>query len=108
MPAPSPAFGFVITANHLMTGEAVYYARAEMMPENHCNNWLQTIDKNTIFESEEQASHQLEAIQKTQNHLIVGAYIIGLDSDDTPITYRERLRLSGPTNYWHGKQESGG
>ena len=100
MPAVKAATAYAITANHLMTGDAVFYA--------HDKDWRQDIDKQTIFSREDQASQALEEIQKTQNHLIVGAYIIGLDGDDKPIAYRERLRLSGPTNYHHGKQEQGG
>lgn len=99
MPAPRSANAYAITANHLMTGDAVYYA--------DMRNWQQTLDKAMIFQSEEQANQTLEEIQQTDTHLIAGAYIIGLDEGHQPLTYRERLRLSGPTNYRHGKQEMG-
>ena len=46
-------------------------------------------------------------ISATQAHLVVGAYLIALDQALSPLQMRERLRLSGPTNYRHGKQEAG-
>ena len=88
---------FVITANELLDGQAVFYGEQRM--------WTGQISASLLFEDKAEAEAKAAELNHTQAAKIVGAYVILVDGAKTPIKHREALRTTGPTNYWHGKQE---
>lgn len=99
MPVRDKASFHVITANSLLTGDAVFYSADD--------SWQLGLQNPMLFADDEKATQAVAEISATQAHLVVGAYLIALDQTLSPLQMRERLRLSGPTNYRHGKQEAG-
>jgi hypothetical protein len=69
------------------------------------------INKSCIFIIQEDAEKAI-LFANTQIGKIVGPYLVdienGVDGDLRPVLYRERIRSTGPSNYFHGKQEKKG
>ena len=90
----------VITANYLRTGDVVYLA--------HTNQWSRNLAQADILYDDPSTQARLQlAIQHSS--LIVGAYLVDMDPGPTgpePHHLREEFRRTGPSNYFHGKQES--
>ena len=88
----------VVTANHLLEGDVVYFT-----PESA---WAEKLEDAAVYQSAEEAEHAL-ATAALQAHLIVGAYLadaVSGESGPAPVHFREAFRTRGPSNYAHGKQ----
>lgn len=93
----SEAHFYAVTANDLMTGEAVF------LQSDH--SWSSAIGDLWISRDKAEAEAKAALINQQSAHLVVGAYMIACDADGRPVVVREQLRTTGPTNYHHGKQE---
>jgi len=94
-----PKTPVILTANDLRSGEVVYWS-AQL-------GWQATIDLAEIFRDISVAQAQVSEIDDPLQ--IVGPYLASVRIDNgriVPGHYREVFRMSGPTNYFHGKQES--
>jgi hypothetical protein len=94
-----PKTPVILTANDLRSGEVVYWS-AQL-------GWQATIDLAEIFRDISVA--QAQASENDDPLRIVGPYLASVRIDNgriVPGHYREVFRMSGPTNYFHGKQES--
>ena len=94
-----PKTPVILTANDLRSGEVVYWA-AQL-------GWQATIDLAEIFRDISVAQAQVS--ENDDPLRIVGPYLASVRIDNgriVPGHYREEFRMSGPTNYFHGKQES--
>ena len=93
-----PKTPVILTANDLRSGEVVYWS-AQL-------GWQATIDLAEIFRDISVAQAQVSEIDDPLQ--IVGPYPASVRIDNgriVPGHYREVFRMSGPTNYFHGKQE---
>lgn len=88
---------FAITSNDLLSGDAVYFSPDE--------EWQLDIADAKRFESDSHAHEVAASCSQLFAHKIVGAYVIALDETGQPISNREGLRTTGPSNYFHGKQQ---
>ena len=92
-----------LTANALLTGEAVFWDRGQ---------WVLRFADAELFDGE--AAETALAIAVAQPTSWAGDQPYLIDLQDTPegpapVSYRERLRALGPTNKPdHGKQAEGG
>jgi len=94
-----PKTPVILTANDLRSGEVVYWS-AQL-------GWQATIDLAEIFTDISVA--QARVSENDDPLRIVGPYLASVRIDNgriAPGHYREVFRMSGPTNYFHGKQES--
>lgn len=94
-----PKTPVILTANDLRSGEVVYWS-AQL-------GWQATIDLAEIFTDISVAQGRVS--EKDDPLRIVGPYLASVRIDNgriVPGHYREEFRMSGPTNYFHGKQES--
>lgn len=89
----------IVTANDLVLGDAVYWTAQ--------GDWSRSIKDALIGETEEMAKAIL-AEAAMQQHIIVGAYLMDVETEQggkpVPIHFREVFRTRGPSNYFHGKQ----
>ena len=88
---------FAITSNDLLTGDVVYLSVN--------GTWVLDIAGAKHFASESVAEGVTQHSHAACADKIVGAYVIGLDEAGQPISNRETLRTTGPSNYFHGKQQ---
>jgi len=90
----------VVTANALLSGEAVWLSAD--------SRWSANPQEAVLFTDAAQADARLEWAL-TQGHTVVGAYLaaakVGPDGPE-PTHFREAFRRRGPSNYAHGKQEA--
>jgi len=89
----------VITANDLLSGEAVYWHPSGI--------WSTDLTGSKVFESLEQAQASLQ--QVVSDAVVIGAYLAEVVEEGNRLVsrhYREGFRARGPSNYCHGKQES--
>ncbi|MCB1455103.1 MAG: DUF2849 domain-containing protein [Nitratireductor sp.] len=90
----------IITANHLMDGDAIYLTDA--------GTWSRLHEEAGILESEEAARAALDKALN-QEAIAVGPYLAEVSLDGAgrpqPVHFREAFRTRGPSNYFHGKQE---
>ncbi|MBT8412196.1 MAG: DUF2849 domain-containing protein [Octadecabacter sp.] len=88
----------VVTANHLMTGAAVWLTPS--------GDWSGNVkDAELITDAKTAELRLLDA--DAQAHLVVGAYLAEARSTaqgTAPTQVREVVRTRGPSNYHHGKQ----
>lgn len=88
----------VITANHLLEGDAIY------LDAN--GNWARHLSEAKLFTVQAEAEAALLNAED-QVDTVVGAYladaIAGKDGPE-PVHFREAFRAKGPSNYNHGKQ----
>ena len=89
---------FLITANDLLSGDAIFYEGEQ--------SWSGDIANSSLFEEAASAEEVATHLNEVQAGKIVGAYVIAADKAKNPLKNREVLRTTGPTNYYHGKQES--
>lgn len=92
--APS---SFAVTANLLLQGDVVYLTMD--------GDWTGDISHAVHFAQEEKAQQSADQASATCAHEIVGAYVIALDENGLALSTKEQLRASGPSNYFHGKQQ---
>ncbi len=90
----------VVTANRLIEGDAVWLTAEDL--------WTPRMAEAELIEDEAVAQDRLIHAQ-SQPNVVVGAYLAdaraGRDGPE-PVHFREAFRTSGPSNYFHGKQES--
>ncbi|MGD1881903.1 MAG: DUF2849 domain-containing protein [Paracoccaceae bacterium] len=90
----------VVTANHLLKGDVIYQTKS---------GWSRTLSDAEVLEDEAHADLRLiEASQQTGE--VVGAYLTDIIIENgalNPKHFREDFRATGPSNYFHGKQEAG-
>lgn len=94
----SEAVGYVVTANHLLSGDAIYLLRAD--------EWGDFVEQAALFATQEEATAIAEQLTIRQAHLLAGAYVIAMKDSRLPLSNREQIRSMGPTNYFHGKQQA--
>ena len=96
---PRPFTPKVITANALLEGDVVYFT--------HQDGWTRDMAQAELIEDEAHAQlRQLEA--ERQQNTVVGVYLAEVAKGPTgpePTHFREEFRRTGPSNYFHGKQE---
>ena len=89
----------ILTANYLLSGKVIYLNSEKKWTENSANA--------DVFDNQEDADNAL-TFAETQINKLQSAYLIDvvLTSDGTPmpISKKELIRATGPTNYFHGKQ----
>lgn len=92
-----------LTANRLTDGEVVFWKDGR---------WVERFADAQLWESDEPAAIEAEALGKSQGTTVVDVYLIDLVESEgfwAPLSYRERIRALGPTNHLHhGKQAEGG
>ncbi|TRD23513.1 DUF2849 domain-containing protein [Palleronia caenipelagi] len=96
---PRPFTPKVVTANHLMRGDAIWLT-AE-------GDWSADISEAELIETEARAEARL-ALAAAQPEIAVGPYLADAKAGATgpePTHFREVFRTRGPSNYAHGKQE---
>ncbi|WP_323781975.1 DUF2849 domain-containing protein [Leisingera sp.] len=90
----------VITANDLLEGDVIYFTAA--------NTWTRNLSEAELITDEADAQLRLLDAEK-QNIRIVGAYLADAKAGPNgpePTHFREDFRRTGPSNYFHGKQEA--
>ena len=92
------AVGFMVTANDLFSGEVLYLAGPR--------TWSSVPEEGLILSSFDEAqTHAAQSNLQEAGH-IVGAYVVGLTDERLLISFKERVRATGPTHYFHGKQQN--
>ena len=88
----------VITTNHLLSGDAVWFTVD--------STWTGDISEAELLEDEAHADLRLlEA--NAQRDQVTGAYLADAkvgENGPEPVHFREAFRTRGPSNYNHGKQ----
>lgn len=95
---PRPFTPKVVTANDLLIGDVIYLTAT--------GGWTRDLAQAEVLTVQTAAEARLEAAE-AQVAIAVGAYLADVDaSADTPrpTHFREDFRMSGPSNYYHGKQ----
>ncbi|WP_039017288.1 DUF2849 domain-containing protein [Halocynthiibacter namhaensis] len=88
----------VITANHLLSGDVIYWSA------DSC--WVNAHADAALFTQQDAAETQLSQANAQQN-IAVGVMladaVMGTNGPE-PVHFREEFRATGPSNYFHGKQ----
>jgi hypothetical protein len=90
----------VITANDLLEGDVIYFTADD--------TWTRELSEAELITDEAVAPLRLLEAEK-QNIKIVGAYLADAKAGPNgpePTHFREEFRRTGPSNYFHGKQEA--
>lgn len=88
----------VITANHLIEGDVIYWSED--------NAWVRRHSQACLF-TEQEAAEEMLAKASAQDHIAVGVMLADAvmgDAGPEPVHFREEFRATGPSNYFHGKQ----
>ena len=88
----------VVTANHLLEGDAVWLTEDD--------RWTRDMGEAELLEDEAHAQLRLLHAE-SQPNIVVGAYLVDAVKGTTgpePVHFREAFRTRGPSNYAHGKQ----
>ncbi len=89
----------ILTANHLQTGDAIYWA---------ADGWSRDVAAATVLRDANSAEQALTRATN-QPQTAVGPYLaeaaLTADGSPYPTHFREVFRTKGPSNYHHGKQE---
>lgn len=89
----------VVTANALLEGDVVYLTKDD--------RWTRNLAEAELLTDEAHADLRLIEAERRPSE-IVGAYLAdmapGADGPE-PTHFREDFRRTGPSNYFHGKQE---
>ena len=97
---PKPFTPKVVTANALLEGDVIYLT---------ASGWSRDLAEAEVLTDEADADLRLiEA--SAQVDTVVGAYLADVKLEDgvpRPAHFREAFRATGPSNYAHGKQETG-
>jgi len=92
----------IITANDLVEGDVIYFTQSF--------DWSRNYADALIVNNEEQELQLLEKAQEQQGRVIF-PYLVDVAIDGQQeislLHFREKFRSSGPSNYFHGKQEIG-
>ncbi|SLN22911.1 hypothetical protein PSA7680_00935 [Pseudoruegeria aquimaris] len=90
----------VVTANDLIEGDVVYLTDD--------GTWTRKLSEAALFTIPEEADERL-SFAAAQTGRVVGAYLADAEPGETgpvPAHFREAFRATGPSNYFHGKQEA--
>ena len=89
-----------VTANDLLTGEVVFLA-----PDG---GWVGELSGAVFFTDPDEAAARL-AQAEADGARVVGPYLADAAAGGAPVPvhFREKFRATGPSNYFHGKQEHG-
>ncbi len=97
---PRPFTPKVVTANALLEGDVVYLTEDD--------RWSRHLSEAELIEDEAHAQLRLLDAEM-QPGQVVGPYLAdakpGPDGPE-PTHFREAFRMTGPSNYAHGKQET--
>ena len=88
---------YIVSANDLLTGDVVYLGVNGI--------WSISLSEAKAFRQNDIADEAADYSNKGHAHLVVGAYVSAIGADGLPLSTKERLRASGPSNYFHGKQQ---
>ena len=93
-----PARAQYVTANDLLTGEVVFLA-----PDGQ---WVDDLPGADLLTDAAAAAARL-AQAEADGGRVVGPYLAEAAAENAPVPlhFRERFRATGPSNYFHGKQE---
>lgn len=89
----------VVTASDLIEGDVIYLTADD--------RWSRNLADAEVITDEAHAQLRLLFAEGQQNR-VVGPYLaeVALGADGPqPIHFREEFRRTGPSNYFHGKQE---
>ncbi|PSL20447.1 DUF2849 domain-containing protein [Shimia abyssi] len=89
----------VITANALLEGDVIYLTAQD--------TWTRDLSEAALLTDEADAQLRLLDAAK-QVDLVVGVYLadaVAGENGPEPTHFREEFRRTGPSNYFHGKQE---
>ena len=89
-----------VTANDLLTGEVVFLTSD--------GSWVQDLGRAMFFSDPDEGANRLSEAEADGGR-VVGPYLAEAahDGPKVPVHFRERFRATGPSNYFHGKQERG-
>ncbi|MCB1347896.1 MAG: DUF2849 domain-containing protein [Maritimibacter sp.] len=87
-----------VTANDLLTGEVLYLAAD--------GGWVADIAGAALASDAGENANRLARAQGDEAR-VVGAYLADAAVGAVALHFRERFRATGPSNYFHGKQERG-
>jgi hypothetical protein len=96
---PRPFTPKAITANALLEGDVIYMSADGI--------WVRDLCLAQVYTDKETAERALAEAAKDGS--VVGAYLTDVkptDNGPVPTHFREEFRRTGPSNYFHGKQES--
>ncbi|WP_417278477.1 DUF2849 domain-containing protein [Celeribacter sp.] len=96
---PRPFTPKAITANALLEGDVIYL--------DDQGQWVRDLRQARAFTEAEVAEAALAEAAK--DGMVVGAYLTDVklgEHGPEPTHFREEFRRTGPSNYFHGKQES--
>ncbi len=95
-----PARVQYVTANDLLTGEVVFLASD--------GGWVPDLAGAMFFSDPDEGAIRLTQAE-ADGARVVGPYLADAADDcaKLPMHFRERFRATGPSNYFHGKQERG-
>lgn len=91
-----------VTANDLLTGEVMFLAAD--------GRWVPDLVEAMLCTNPDAAAQRL-AQAEADGARVVGPYLAevagdgGCEGAKVPVHFRERFRTTGPSNYFHGKQE---
>ncbi len=89
----------VVTGNDVLEGDVIY------LQADH--SWSRKLSDAMVFTCADYADCALGAAE-VQTSKVVGAYLADVDLDKEgealPAHFREAFRMTGPSNYFHGKQ----
>ncbi len=89
----------VVTANHLIEGDVIYLTLDDQ--------WTRDLQAAELITDEAHAQIRLLDAQARAAE-VVGAYLADVKAGPNgpePTHFREEFRNTGPSNYFHGKQE---
>ncbi len=85
-----------VTANDLLTGEVVFLAAD--------GSWATAFAAAALIADPEANARRL-ARAVADEARVVGAYLADAAAGEAALHFREKFRATGPSNYFHGKQE---
>ncbi|MGR3452833.1 DUF2849 domain-containing protein [Pseudooceanicola sp.] len=89
----------VVTANALLEGDVVYLTKDD--------RWTRDLKEAELLTDEAHAELRLIEAERRVSE-VVGAYLADMEQGrdgPEPTHFREDFRRTGPSNYFHGKQE---
>ncbi|AJE47714.1 DUF2849 domain-containing protein [Celeribacter indicus] len=96
---PRPFTPKAITANALLEGDVIYLSAT--------GEWVRALSDAAVFT--EQAAAEAALAEAAKDRMVVGAYLTDVapgENGPEPTHFREDFRRTGPSNYFHGKQEA--
>lgn len=90
----------IITANDLLEGDVIYFTAYDQ--------WTRELRDAELLTDEADAQLRLLEAEK-QKIRVVGVYLADAKEGENgpePTHFREDFRRTGPSNYFHGKQET--